>query len=120
MLVGLEATAVGIGLILEFGIDVIERRVRELTASCIEGLLTRGLRVHTSTDWECRAGCIALPVVRGPDIVSFMRQRKIDLWTDYTGTILRIDPHVFNNLDDVEACLQGLDDFRMSHQLQSD
>ncbi|HEY2592524.1 MAG TPA: hypothetical protein VGK33_01335, partial [Chloroflexota bacterium] len=62
-----------------------------------------------------RAGVVALPVVDGPRIVSFLRERAVDVWSDPAGTLLRIDPHIFNNAADLARLFAGLDELRRLH-----
>jgi hypothetical protein len=51
-------------------------------------------------------------VVNGQRIVESLRERAVDIWTDPSATLLRIDPHVFNDSDDVARFFAGLDDYR--------
>ena len=44
-----------------------------------------------------------------------VRERAVDVWTDPSATLLRIDPHVFNNASDLERLFDGLDEFRQTH-----
>ncbi len=111
-LAGVAASRAGLELLLEIGTDVVQRHVLELGARCIEGLLARDLKLYTRVDPELRAGVIALPVNDGQLVVSFLRERAIDVWTDPAQTLLRIDPHVFNNVSDLQRMFDGLDEYR--------
>jgi len=111
-LAGVAASRAGLDLLLEVGTVSIERHVLELSGRCIDGLLSRGLRVYTQPEPEYRAGVVALPVTNGKPIVAFLRERAVDVWTDPSATLLRIDPHVFNSTSDLERFFDGLDEFR--------
>jgi selenocysteine lyase/cysteine desulfurase len=111
-LAGVAASRAGIELLLEVGMGTIEPFVLDLSGQCVEGLLERDLRVYTRAEPELRAGVVALPVVDGQRVVDFMRQRSVDIWTDPAQTLLRIDPHVFNNSDDLTRFFDALDAFR--------
>jgi cysteine desulfurase/selenocysteine lyase len=111
-LAGVAASRAGLDLLLEIGTNTIEPYVLELSGQCIEGLSRRDVRLYTRPEPEHRAGVVALPVVGGGRIVAFMRERAVDIWTDPGETLLRIDPHVFNNADDLARCFAGIDDFR--------
>jgi cysteine desulfurase / selenocysteine lyase len=120
-LAGVAASRVGLDLLLEIGIRIIEPHVLELSGACVDGLLRRDLELYTRSEPELRAGVVALPVVAGRRIVAFMRERAVDIWTDPGETLLRIDPHIFNNSDDLARFFAGLDDFRRQfgdHSLQ--
>ncbi len=111
-LAGASASRAGLDLLLEVGTATIERHVLELSGRCIDGLLRRGLRVYTRPEPEFRAGVVAMPVMDGTPIVAFLRERAVDVWTDPSATLLRIDPHVFNDESDIERLFDGLDEFR--------
>jgi len=111
-LAGVAASRAGLDLLLDVGTSAIERHVLDLSGVCVEGLLRRDLRLYTRPEPAYRAGVVALPVVGGQRIVGFMRERAVDIWTDPSETLLRIDPHLFNNADDLERFFAGLDDFR--------
>jgi selenocysteine lyase/cysteine desulfurase len=111
-LAGVAASRAGLDLLLDITITSIEAFVLELSGQCVEGLLRRGFRIYTRSEPELRAGVVAVPVVEGQRVVDFMRERAIDIWTDPSQTLLRIDPHVFNNADDLDRFLVALDDFR--------
>jgi selenocysteine lyase/cysteine desulfurase len=120
-LAGVAASRAGLDLLLEVGMRTVEPHVLELSGACIDGLLSRDLELYTRTEPELRAGVVALPVVAGQRIVAFMRERAVDIWTDPGATLLRIDPHIFNNADDLARCFAGLDDYRRQfgpHSLQ--
>lgn len=108
---GLHASRVGMDLLLSVGITSIERHVAELVGRCLDELRRRDLRLLTRPEPELRAGIVALAVVRGDDLVAFLRDRAVDVWTNTAKTLLRIDPHVFNNHDDLDRLLAGIDEF---------
>jgi len=114
-LAGVAASRAGLDLLLDVGTATVERHVLELSGLCIDGLLSRGLRVYTQPEPEYRAGVVALAVANGEPIVAFLRERSVDVWTDPSATLLRIDPHVFNNASDLERMFAGLDEFRQTH-----
>ena len=114
-LAGAAASRAGLDLLLDVGTATIERHVLELSGRCIDGLLRRGLRVYTRPEPELRAGVVALPVTDGAPIVAFLRARAVDVWTDPGATLLRIDPHVFNDASDIDRFFDGLDEFRQTH-----
>jgi selenocysteine lyase/cysteine desulfurase len=110
-LAGVAASGAGLDLLLDIGTRTVEQHVIELSGQCIEGLLRRDLKLYTRPEPEHRAGVVALPVIGGQRIVRFMRERAVDIWTDPSETLLRIDPHVFNDSEDLARLFAGIDDF---------
>jgi cysteine desulfurase / selenocysteine lyase len=116
---GIAASRAGLDLLLKVGTATVEQHVLDLSGRCIDGLLSRDLRVHTHLEPELRAGVVALPVTSGDRIVSFLREQSVDVWTDPSATLLRIDPHVFNDAADIARLFDGLDEFRRMHGASS-
>jgi selenocysteine lyase/cysteine desulfurase len=48
-----------------------------------------------------------------------LRDRAVDVWTDPSATLLRIDPHVFNDASDIERFFDALDEFQQTHDRAS-
>jgi cysteine desulfurase / selenocysteine lyase len=111
-LAGVAATRAGLDLLLDIGMPTVERHILDLSGQCVDGLLRRGLQVSTRAAPNLRAGVVALPIVQGQRLVDFLRERTVDVWTDPSQTLLRIDPHVFNNWSDLEKFFDGLDEYR--------
>jgi selenocysteine lyase/cysteine desulfurase len=111
-LAGVAASRAGLDLLLEVGTEVIERHVLELSGRCVDGLRSRGLAVYTRLEARQRAGVVALPVSGGQRVVDFLRERAVDVWTEPSQTLLRIDPHVFNDDSDLQRLFDGLDEFQ--------
>jgi selenocysteine lyase/cysteine desulfurase len=114
-LAGVAASRAGIDLLLDVGMPAVERQVLELSGQCIDGLLSRDLQLFTLADPALHAGVVALPVVDGHGIVAFLRERQVDVWTDPDGTLLRVDPHFFNDASDLTRFFGALDAYLGVH-----
>ena len=108
-LIGMAATRPGLEILLEIGIENVEAHVLELSGQCINGLLERGVTVLTPAQAQHRGGVIAVELDDSRDLWHFLYQRGID--TFYDGNVFRVDPHVFNNHDDINRFLEGVDDY---------
>jgi cysteine desulfurase / selenocysteine lyase len=109
---GVAASRAGLDLLLEVGMPTVEQHVLELSGQCVDGLLRRDMQLYTRAEAYQRAGVVALPIVRGQRLVAFLRERAVDVWTDPSETLLRIDPHVFNDSSDLDRFFDGLDEYR--------
>ncbi len=116
---GVAASRAALDLLLATGMSTVQRHVLELSGAGVEGLLERGLDVFTQREARLRAGVIALPVSQGQRVVQFLRDRAVDVWTDPTQSLLRIDPHIFNNTSDLARLFVGIDEFRRIHGASS-
>ena len=111
-LLGLAATMPGLQILTQVGIDRVEAHVLDLSGHCVAGLTERGFELLTPIAPERRGGVVAVVMDDAPDVGRFMRQRNIDVYAGHThNSTLRIDPHVFNNRDDIDTFLAGLDDY---------
>jgi selenocysteine lyase/cysteine desulfurase len=104
------AAVAGIKLIQSVGLDKIERHIRELTGAIKEGVMQRGFNLVSPVD----------PAKHGALIT--VRSHKVDLlvkWLANDGIItssrddnLRISPHLYNELHDVDCLIDGLTKYR--------
>jgi selenocysteine lyase/cysteine desulfurase len=104
------AAVAGIKLIQSLGLDNIQEHVRELTGAIKEGVMQRGFNLVSPVD----------PAKHGSLIT--VRSHKVDLlvkWLAKDGIItssrddnLRISPHLYNNLHDVDCLIDALSKHR--------
>ena len=107
-LIGLAATVPGLEMLEGIGMDQVEDYVLELAGYCIDELLSRGLDLYTLPDPARRAGIVAIRMERPGEVCDLMRERGVDGW--HYADMLRVDPHVFNNRDDIGRFLAVIDE----------
>lgn len=113
-LLGLAATRPGLEILSSVGVQAVESHVLDLSGFCIEGLQDRGIRVLTPVEPQRRGGVVAAVVEDAQEVESFLRGSRIDVYGGHThSNILRIDPHVFNNRDDIKRLFSVLDRYPM-------
>ena len=106
-LMGLAFTKPGLQILLETDMRMVEAHNLELSGRCIAGMKERGMDVTTSDDPRHRMGVVAAICDDAPELWRFLHERGVD--TYYHGNLFRVDPHVFNNAEDVDRFLDGLD-----------
>lgn len=108
---GVFAAKAGIDLLLEVGIDKIFGRIQELVTRCLDGLAEEGGEgeVLTPRDTAQRAGVIALRHPRPEHVFERCREVGVDIGLIGDPGIgdVRIDPHAFNNEDDIDRFLDA-------------
>jgi selenocysteine lyase/cysteine desulfurase len=110
-LAGLVPSAEGIRLLLGLEQRLVLDRISRLVGSCIEGLRDAGITVRTPME-EChRAGVVAFDTPNAPELAEYLRSRRVDVG-GYSWGLGRVDPHAFNNEEDVERFLAGVWDFQ--------
>ncbi len=103
------ATA-GIKLLLEVGIETVERRVVELVTHCMYGLGELGISLRTPSDPKQRAGVIAFDLPEAYALAAHLAEIGVDVG-GYDFGLGRIDPHAFNTIEDIDRCLAGIREF---------
>lgn len=104
------AAVAGIKLVQSVGVENIERHISELTSAIKEGVMQRGFNLVSPVD----------PAKHGSLIT--VRSHKVDLlvkWLANDGIItssrddnLRISPHLYNDLHDIDCLIDGLTKYR--------
>ena len=107
--------AASLGLIEEAGVAAIEAHVEGLVGRCLDGLHRLGLRVTTPADPALRAGLVVVSVREPVRIAAYLRERRIDVWGSDKRRMIRIDPHLFNDEEDIDRCLEALEEYAAKH-----
>jgi len=107
---GIAALGAALEILLEAGEDAIERQVRLLTDRLVVGLVDRGFHVVSSRrDGEWSPIVAATHRERSPaDLVRALAQRGISV--AHRSGRLRVSPHFYNTMDEVERLLDALSD----------
>jgi selenocysteine lyase/cysteine desulfurase len=108
---GLVPSAEGIHLLMGLGEGVVLDRISRLASRCIEGLLDAGIPVRTPIEPGHRAGVVAFDTPSAAELAEYLRSREVDVG-GYQWGLGRVDPHAFNNEDDVARFLAGVRSFR--------
>lgn len=100
------AAVAGIKLVQSVGVERIEQQIKELTGAIKEGVMKRGFNLVSPVDPKKHGALITV------------RSHKVDLltkWLAKDGIIvshrddnLRISPHFYNDLHDVDCVIDGL------------
>ena len=107
-LIGLAATIPGLEILGDTGMRQVEEYVLDLAGYCIDELLSRGLDLFTLPDPDRRAGIVAIRMEQPGAVCDLMRERGVDGW--HYADMLRVDPHVFNNREDIDRFLAVIDE----------
>ena len=106
--VGLYGLNAALDLLLDIGIPTIERHVLELTKCLTEGLEAKGYRVITLKMDLRRAGIVIFESEQyTPDEIYNMLHAE-NIITAARGSGVRISPHFYNTLSEVERLLEVL------------
>ena len=108
--ISIHAFGAALGLLLETGIDNIEKRVVTLGDYIIAELNRRNIKIYSSTLLNERSGNISFILDKDVSkLYSFMLENKVKL-TVRDG-LVRFSPHFYNNEDEVLQVFDLLDSY---------
>jgi len=108
--ISIHAFGAALGLLLETGIDNIEKRVISLGNYIIAKLNQRNIKIYSSTLLNERSGNISFVLDKDVSkLDSFMLENKVKL-TVRDG-LVRFSPHFYNNEDEVLQVFDILDSY---------
>ncbi len=98
--------ATAIALLLDIGIENIQRRIFDLTESLMN--LVKGLEFQLTTpeDKECRSGIVHFLIDKAQEKAETLRQNKIIISARSNG--LRVAPHFYNTQEEIELLVRAL------------
>ncbi len=100
------AALAGVGLIQSTGVEKIEADISRLTRAIKEGVQTQGLVLATPAEDDAHGAMIAIKASDQQAIVGALAEDNIV--TSYRDGNLRISPHFYNDLEDIERLLDSL------------
>ena len=96
----------GMRWLRELGLGEIGKWTAHLGALCVEGAQARGLTVVGPTDSEEKAPTTAILCDRSHEVEAALRARNIIV--SARGPVIRLAPHFYNSVEDVEAGLDAV------------
>ncbi|WP_229401535.1 aminotransferase class V-fold PLP-dependent enzyme [Micromonospora okii] len=97
---------VGLDLLAGVGVDAIRRHSLACTARIVERAAAAGVTVVSPTEPGRRGGVVCLDVPDGETVKRRLAERDVICsWRGY----LRVGPHVYNTLDEVDAFMDALE-----------
>lgn len=87
-------------LLLDFGIDRIEKRILKLTGQLISAVKNFGLRLQTPEEPLCRSGIVNFKTNEPGKEVKHLRHRGIVV--SARGNGIRVSPHFYNTEEEID------------------
>jgi len=104
------ASEAGLKIMLDVGMPAIERRIRELTRSCMEKLRDIGWASVTPSQDERRGAMICVPSKASGALAQELMRRNIV--ASHRDDNLRVCFHFYNNDEDVDVLVAALRELR--------
>jgi kynureninase len=105
----------GLSLLREVGVWQVRERHMKLSQRLIEGALRQGWSVRSPIDPRRRTSIVTLEHADPPSAVAALRQNG--LICDFRPGLIRLSPHYFNTLDEMDRTLELLAPLRVAAAL---
>ena len=99
--------AVAIQLLLDVGINNIQKRILSLTESLIDSVKSLGFRLTTPEETEHRSGIVHFLIDRARQKEERLRNKGIIISARSNG--LRVAPHFYNTEDEIDRLIEELE-----------
>ncbi|MFQ5705429.1 MAG: aminotransferase class V-fold PLP-dependent enzyme [Gemmatimonadales bacterium] len=100
------AALAGVGLIQQAGVDKIEAQIAQLTGAIKQGVSEAGFQLATPTEDRAHGALLAVKANDEHAIVEALA--RDDIVTSCRDGNLRLSPHFYNNLEDIERLLESM------------
>jgi len=93
-------------LLLEFGVENVQRRILKLTDRLIEVAKDLGLKLQTPEEPQCRAGIVNFKIDKPKELAETLRQKGIVASARARG--LRVSPHFYNTEEEIDKLMEEI------------
>jgi len=107
-LVGAVGLAGSVELLLEVGLEQVERRILALTRRLLDGLDARGCEIFTPREEKSRLGIVSFCRPGEPSDRLFRRLLEQKIIVAHRREWVRVSPHFYNSEDQIDALLEAL------------
>ena len=98
--------AEAIKMLLNFGIEKVERRVLELTDYLIDKVKMLGLKLQTPEEPQHRSGIVNFKIEKPKEVVERLRQKGIVVSARANG--IRVSPHFYNTKTEIDTLIDEI------------
>lgn len=104
--VSFVGAAEAIKLLLNFGIENIEKRVLELTGYLIEKVKARGFQLQTPEEPQQRSGIVNFKISKPKEVVERLKHSGIVVSARANG--IRVSPHFYNTETEIDKLVEEI------------
>jgi len=94
----------GLKMLLDFGVENIQKRILKLTDLLIGALKKLGIKLQTPEEPQCRSGIVLSNVDRPKELAESLSQKGIVVSARANG--LRVSPHFYNTEEEVDKLME--------------
>ncbi|MEM3722322.1 MAG: aminotransferase class V-fold PLP-dependent enzyme [Candidatus Bathyarchaeia archaeon] len=98
--------AEAVKLLLNFGIENIEKQVLKLTDYLIEKIKTLGLKLQTPEEPQHRSGIVNFKIDKPKEVLESLKRNKIVVSARANG--IRVSPHFYNTELEIDKLIEEI------------
>jgi len=102
--ISLIGTTEALKMLLNFGIENIEKRILKLTDHLIEAIKNLGLKLQTPEEAQYRSGIVLSKIDKPKELSERLRQKGIIVSARANG--LRVSPHFYNTEEEIDKLME--------------
>jgi len=96
-------------MLLDFGIEKIERRILKLTDHLISAIKDSGLKLQTPEEVSCRSGIVNFKIDTPRKVVEDLKHKGIIV--SARGNGIRVSPHFYNTEEEIDRFMEEVRSF---------
>jgi len=104
--ISLTGAAEALKMLLDFGIDMIEKRILRLTDRLIDGVKDLGLKLQTPEEPECRSGIVNFKIDKAQEVAEKLKSKGIVISARSHG--IRVSPHFYNSEEEIDRLVEEI------------
>jgi len=93
-------------MLLDFGIENVERRILKLTGHLIESVKDLGLELQTPEEPQCRSGIVNFKIDKPQEVAEKLNKKGIVVSARAHG--IRVSPHFYNTEEEIDRLIEEI------------
>jgi selenocysteine lyase/cysteine desulfurase len=104
--ISLAGAAEALKMILNFGIENIQKRILKLTDHLIDSVKSLGLTLQTPEEPQCRSGIVNFAIDKPKEVTESLKRKHIIVSARAHG--LRVSPHFYNTEQEIDKFIEEI------------
>jgi len=104
--ISLAGATEALKMLLNIGIENVERRILKLTDHLIEAVKNLGLELQTPEESQCRSGIVNFKIGKPQEVANMLSRKEIVISARANG--LRVSPHFYNTEAEIDKLIEEI------------
>jgi len=93
-------------MLLNIGIENIERRILKITGHLIDAVEDLGLKLQTPEELHCRSGIVNFKIDKPQEVAEKLKNKGIVISARSHG--IRVSPHFYNTEEEIDKLVEEI------------